>query len=213
MLSGGVKMNGVAHHTLSRKAILARLGHFGGVTVSILSLLCGVLLWTVDGSTELYKWTDDEGNFHITDTPPPGQQKKSPAVMKSAPRSASPKKAKIRPTLPGRPQAEVQPVPGPIVSSPANEDIPVQRAMGGLDPIQATLTSSWQIFDSGQVNAKAPVQWWKDQQGLDHFVDVLPVPKGGTEAGKIEDVSVSHPTRRAKERATGVSHSRHQTTE
>ena len=54
--------------------------------------------------------------------------------------------------------------------------------MEGVSPSQATLTSSWQIFDSAQMNAKAPVQRWKDEQGIDHFVDVLPA----TENGKIQ---------------------------
>lgn len=80
----------------------------------------------------------------------------------------------------------------------------MNRAMEGVSPSQATLTSSWQIFDSAQMNAKAPVQRWKDEQGIDHFVDVLPATLGTSEAApKLEAV-------RAKERATGVSRSRHQ---
>ena len=82
--------------------------------------------------------------------------------------------------------------------------------MVGLSPSQATLTSLWQIFDSTQMNAKAPVQRWKDEKGLDHFVDVLPAALSSSEvASKGEDVSAS-PPRRTKERATGVSRSRHQ---
>ena len=174
-------------------------------------MACAVVLWPMVVSAELYKWTDDQGSFHITDTPPPAAQKKSVTITAPAPRSASPKKARVRPILPGQPHAEVQPVPTPIIPS-VGKEVSAQRAKEGLNPNQATLTSSWQIFDSAQINAKAPVQWWKDQQGLDHFVDVL--PKGGTEVGgKIEDVSASRPTRRAKERSTGVSHSRHQATE
>ncbi len=179
--------------------------------VFMLGLISGLLFWPVIGSAELYKWTDDQGNFHITDTPPPGAQKKSATPAVPAPRSALPKKARVRPILPGQPQAEVRPVPPP---SPASVEDPIQRALEGLSPSQATLTSSWQVFDSTQRNAKAPVQRWKDEQGLDHFVDVLPTAKGGTEArAKIEDVSVSYPTHRAKERATGVSRSRHQPAE
>ena len=76
------------------------------------------------------------------------------------------------------------------------------------------LTSSWQLFESTQMNAKAPVQRWKDEQGFDHFVDVLPIAREGTEAGaKREDVSASRSTRRTKERAIGVSRPRHQSAE
>jgi hypothetical protein len=115
--------------------------------------------------------------------------------------------------LPGRFQAEVHPVPVPL-SPPANEESLTQRPLEGLSPSQATLTSSWQVFDGTQVNAKAPVQRWRDEQGLDHFVDVLPVILGRSEAApKFEDVSASLPTRRIKERATGVSHSGHQSAE
>ena len=182
--------------------------------VLMLSLMSGLLFWPGSVSAELYKWTDGEGNFHITDTPPPGAQKKSSASTVPAPHSTPLNRTRIRPTLPGQPQAEVHPIPHPPPSAPADESVPVQLTLEGLSPRHATLTSSWQVFESSQVNAKAPVQWWKDQQGLDHFADVLPVAGKGTEAGgKIENVSASHPTRRAKERATGISHSRHQTTE
>lgn len=183
------------------------------MNVFILSLVSGLLLWPVIGSAALFKWTDDQGNLHITDTPPPWAQKKSATTAAPVPRSTLSKKTAVRPTLPAQPQAEVHPVPGPV-PSPASEDIPIQRAMEGLSPSQATLTSSWQLFENTQMNAKAPVQRWKDEQGLDHFVDVLPIAREGTEAeAKTEDVSASRSTRRTKERATGVSRSRHQQTE
>lgn len=182
--------------------------------VVILSLISGLLLWPVVGSAALYKWTDDQGTLHITDTPPPGAQKKSATTAASVPRSTLPKKTTVRPTLPAQPQAEVHPVPGPIIPSPASQDIPIQRAMEGLSPSQATLTSSWQLFESTQMNAKAPVQRWKDEQGLEHFIDVLPIAREGTEGGaKSEDVSAAPSTRRTKERATGVSRLRHQSAE
>jgi hypothetical protein len=167
--------------------------------VFMLGLMSSLLFWPVIGSAALYKWTDDQGNLHITDTPPPAAQKKSAAIATPTPRSTLPKKTTIRPILPGQPQAEVHPVPG-SVPSPGGEDVPIQRAMEGLSPSQATLTSSWQLFDSTQMNARAPVQRWKDEQGLDHFVDVLPIARGGTEPG-------------VKERATTVSRPRHQATE
>lgn len=176
--------------------------------VFLLSLVSGLLLWPMVGSAGLYKWTDDQGNLHITDTPPPMMHKKSTPTVAPVPRSASPKKATVRPTLPGPPQAEVQSAPGPIVPSLASEEVPAQRPMEGLSPSQATLTSSWHIFESTQMNAKAPVQRWKDQQGLDHFADVLPATLGNSEAAlKLEAVSPSRSRLRVKERATGVSRS------
>ena len=181
------------------------------MNVCILSLLSALLPWPMVGSAELYKWTDDQGNFHITDTPPPMTKKKSATFAVPAPRSTLPKKTTVRPTPPRQPQAEVQPVPGPMVPSPASEDVTIQRPMEGLSPSQAVLTSSWHIFDSTQMKAKAPVQRWKDEQGLDHVVDVLPATQGSSEtASKPEDGVVSHTTRRAKERATSVFRSRHQ---
>lgn len=178
--------------------------------VFILVLISGLLFWPVIGSAELYKWTDDQGNLYITDTPPPVMQKKAATTVAPAPRSASPKKATVRPSLPGRPQAELHPVPIPLGVSSASMEVPIQRPLEGLSPSQATLTSSWQVFDGAQVNAKAPVQRWKDGQGLDHFVDVLPPALGRAEAApKFEDVSASTLTRGAKERMTAVSRSRH----
>ena len=182
--------------------------------VFILSVMSGSLLWPIVGWAELYKWTDDQGNFHITDTPAPITKKKSTTFTVPAPRSTVPKKTTVRPTLPGHPQAEVEPVPGPIVPSPAHEDVPIQWPMEGLSPSQAVLTSSWHIFDSTLMKAKVPVQRWKDGQGLDHFVDVLPATRGSSEtASQLEDGVVSQATRRAKDRATSASRSRHQSGE
>jgi len=184
------------------------------MNVFILSLASGLLLWPMVGSAGLYKWTDDKGNIHITDTPPPMTQKKSAITVAPVPRPALPKKAAVRPAVPGPPQAEVQPVPGPIVPSPASEEVTIQRPMEGLSPSQAVLTSLWRIFDGIQMNAKASVQRWKDEQGLDHFVDVLPATLGSSAAAsKLEDISVSHPARRLKDRAPGVSRARHQAAE
>lgn len=172
------------------------------------------LLWPIVGWAELYKWTDDQGNFHITDTPPPMTPKKSATFAVPAPRSTVPKKTTVRSTPSRHPQAEVEPVPGAIVPSPAHEEVTIQRPMEGLSPSQAVLTSAWHIFDSTQMKVKAPVQRWKDEQGLDHFVDVLPATRGSSEtASKLEDSFTSQATRRAKERATSVSRSRHQSGE
>ncbi|MGZ8381835.1 MAG: DUF4124 domain-containing protein [Nitrospira sp.] len=182
--------------------------------VFILSFMSCSLLWPIVGWAELYKWTDDQGNFHITDAPPPVTKKKSATFVMPAPRSTVPKKTTARPSPPGQPQAEVEPVPGPIVPSPASEEVPIQRPMEGLSSSQATLTSSWHIFDSTQMKAKAPVQRWKDEQGLDHVVDVLPATRGSSEtASQLEEGVVSQATGRAKERATSVSRSRHQSGE
>jgi hypothetical protein len=182
--------------------------------VFILSFMSCSLLWPIVGWADLYKWTDDQGNFHITDAPPPVTKKKSAMFAVPAPRSILPKKTTVRPTSPGQPQAEVQPIPGPIAPSPAHEEVPTQRPMEGLSPSQAVLTSAWHIFDSTQMKAKAPVQRWKDEQGLDHVVDVLPATRGSSEtASQLEDGVVSQATRRAMERATSVSRSRHQSGE
>ncbi|CUS36649.1 DUF4124 domain-containing protein [Candidatus Nitrospira nitrificans] len=182
--------------------------------VLILSLVSGLFLWPMVGSAELYKWTDEQGNFHITDTPPPGAKKESTTLVVPAPHSILSKKATVRTTPLGQPQAEVQPVPGPLVPSPAYEEVPTQRPTEGLSPSQATLTSSWHIFDSTQMDAKASVQRWKDERGLDHLVDVLPATPGHPEAAsKLEDLAAPHSTHRAKARATGVSRPRHQAAE
>jgi hypothetical protein len=100
-----------------------------------------------------------------------------------------------------------------MVPSPPSEEGFIQRAMEGLSPSQATLTSSWQIFDGTQMNAKAPVLRWRDEQGLDHFVDVLPATLGRSEtAPQLEEVSLSSLSRRTKERIVGVSRSPRQPT-
>ncbi|MBH0200845.1 MAG: DUF4124 domain-containing protein [Nitrospira sp.] len=184
------------------------------MAVFILSFMSCVLLWPMVGSAELYKWTDDQGNFHITDTPPPVTKKKSETFAVPAPRSALPKKTVVRPAPPRQSQAEVQSVPAPRVPSFSSEEVSGQPAMESLSPMQATLTSSWHIFDSTQVNAQAPVQRWKDEQGLEHLVDVLPATVGRSEGtSKLEAVSASHARPRTKERVTSVSRSRHQSAE
>jgi hypothetical protein len=178
----------------------------------MLGLMSGLMFWPVVGSAQLYKWTDDQGNLHITDTPPSVAQKKSATTPASAPRSTLPKKTTVRPTLPEQPQAEVHPVPGPLVKSPTGEELSIQLTMKGLSPSQATLTSSWRVFDGSQMHAKAPVQRWKDEQGRDHFVDVLPSALGGEGATKSE-ISASRSVVSGRDRPTAVSRKRHQATE
>jgi hypothetical protein len=177
-------------------------------------LMSVFLFWPIIGSAELYKWTDDQGNLHITDTPPRMAQKKSMNTASPVPRSAAPKKAAVRPTLPGRIQAEIHPVPDSIVPSHTSEEAPIHQTIEGLSLSQATLTSFWQVFDGNRSNTKVPVQRWKDKHGLDHFADVLPpTPSGSEIAPTLEGVPASHPARSAKQPAPGVFRSRHQPAE
>ena len=157
--------------------------------VFILGAMCCVLLWPVLGTAQLYKWTDDLGNFHITDTPPPVPKKSSIGEV-PAPRTMLPKKATVRPTLPAQPQAQVYSVPSPTVPLPSVKEVLVQQATGGLDPNQATVTSFWQTFEGIPVSVKAPVHQWKDEQGLDHFADIVSTAKGGLSVeAKLKEVS------------------------
>lgn len=146
-----------------------------------LGVIVGFLLWPIIGSAELYKWTDEEGNLHISDAPPPMPQKKSGPVVRPAPRSTPPKKATPKSTMPELSRAEGHPAPGPSVTPRSHKDLAVQPKMERLSPNQATLTSAWQTFDGAQSVAKAPVQRWKDEQGVEHFVDVLPTAKHSAE--------------------------------
>lgn len=148
-----------------------------------LSIIPGLFLWPVIGSAELYKWTDEAGNLHITDAPPPMPQKKSAPVIRPAPRSTLQKKATAKPTMPELSRVEVHLAPEPSVTPHVPKDLAVQPKMKGLTPNQATLTSAWQTFDGAQPGAKAPVQRWKDERGVEHFVDVLPTAKHSAEVG------------------------------
>ncbi|MBS0152542.1 MAG: DUF4124 domain-containing protein [Nitrospira sp.] len=171
----------------------------------LLSIVAGLLLSPVVSLAELYKWTDEQGHLHITDAPPAGTHKKSNLAGGQTPQSALPKKTRVRPIAPEPPRAEAHPLPSPNVTSPASEELPIQLTIEGLNPFEAMLTSPWQVFDNSERDAKAPVQSWKDKQGLDHFVDVLPITKGSAEAGtKTKDPSLSGPTRKGKEQAAGV---------
>jgi Domain of unknown function (DUF4124) len=171
----------------------------------ILSIVAGLLFSPIVCSGELYKWTDEQGHLHITDAPPAGTHKKSNLTAVPVPQSALSKKASVRPVAPETPRAEVHPLPVPSVTSPANEESPRLPTIEGLNPFEAMLTSPWQVFDDSERDARAPVQSWKDKQGLEHVVDVLPVAKGGAEAGnKTKDLSLSGPPRKGKEQAADV---------
>ena len=180
----------------------------------ILSLAVGLLFSPIVSVAELYKWTDEQGHLHITDAPPAGTHKKSVLTVVPVPQSASSKKASVQPVEPEQPRAEARSLPAPTGISPAGEESPLHLTIEGLNPFQAMGVSPWQVFDSSERDARAPVQSWKDKQGLDHFVDVLPVAKGGAETGtKIDDLPRSGPARKAKEQAAGLLRSRHHATE
>ncbi len=175
------------------------------MNVFFLSIVAGLLLSPIVSLAELYKWTDEQGHLHITDAPPAGTHKKSNLTAVPAPQSVLPKKTRARPVAPETPRAEVHPLPVPSVTSPANEESPRLPTIEGLNPFEAMLTSPWQVFDDSERDARAPVQSWKDKQGLEHVVDVLPVAKGGAEAGnKTKDLSLSGPPRKGKEQAADV---------
>ncbi len=175
------------------------------MNVFILSIVAGLLLSPIVSLAELYKWIDEQGHLHITDAPPAGTYKKSNLTAVPAPQSVLPKKARVRPVVPEPPRAEARPLPAPSVTSPAGEKLPTQLTIEGLNPFQAMGISPWQVFNSREGDARAPVQAWKDKQGLDHFVDVLSVAKGDAEVGsKMKDPSLSGPTRKGKQQAAGV---------
>ena len=180
----------------------------------VLSVAVGLLFSPTVSVAELYKWTDEQGHLHITDAPPAGTHKKSVLTGAPAPQSASPRRARVQPIVPEQPRAEARQLPDPNGTSPASEEPPLQLTIEGLNPFQALGTSPWQVFDGSQSDAKGPVQSWKDKQGLEHVVDLLPVPTGSAIAGtKKEDVSRPGPPRKGKEQASGVARSRHHATE
>lgn len=180
----------------------------------ILSIVAGLLFSPIVCSAELYKWTDEQGHLHITDAPPAGTHKKSNLTAVPVPQSALSKKASVRPVTPEPPRAEARPLSAPSVTSPASEEPPMLPTIEGLHPFQAMLTSPWQVIDNSERDARAPAQSWKDKHGLEHVVDVLPVAKGGAEAGtKVENSYISGHARNGKEQAAGVSRSRHHAAE
>ena len=145
-----------------------------------LSIITGLLLLPIVSSAELYKWTDEQGNLHITDAPPLESQRKSGPTVKPSSRSVQPMKATRNPSVSERSRGEVRPVPEPSALSSSIKDEITQPSAAGLSQNLATVLSAWQTFDDLQVIAKVPVQRWKDERGLEHFVDVLPTGKGST---------------------------------
>ncbi|NJL18396.1 MAG: DUF4124 domain-containing protein [Nitrospira sp.] len=99
-----------------------------------LSVIAGFFLWPMIGSAELYKWTDEQGNLHITDAPPFEPHKKSGPTVKPAPRSSSPIKAAAKPTMSELFQAEVRPVPDPSMTPSSSKDAAAQPNLEGLSP-------------------------------------------------------------------------------
>lgn len=144
------------------------------------SIIAGLLLSPIVGSAELYKWTDKQGHLHITDAPPSKLQKKPGSSVKPNPRSIQPMKATRSPSASEHSRSEVHPLPEQSALSSSTKAEATQPSLEGLSPNLATLASAWQTFDDSQVIAKVPVERWKDERGLEHFVDVLPTGKGST---------------------------------
>ncbi|MBX3320864.1 MAG: DUF4124 domain-containing protein [Nitrospira sp.] len=153
-----------------------------------LSIIAGLLLSPIVGSAELYKWTDQQGHLHITDAPPSELQKKPDSSFNSNARSVQPMKATRSPSAPEHSRSEVRPLPEQSALSSPTKAEAAQLSLEGLSPNLAILTSAWQTFDDSQVIAKVPVERWKDERGLEHFVDVLPTGKGsaGVDATPIK---------------------------
>ena len=144
---------------------------------ALLSLLFCLVLFPTTGRAQLYQWTDDRGNLHITDSPPPAPEKKpasraeaAPPVSRSDP-SAPQRKAPAK-RWPSVGQAQMEPNSTP--ASQPTHDARNHSLLGGLNPSQATATSPWQIFEGNPASTKAAVQRWKDERGIDHFVDAVP---------------------------------------
>ncbi len=148
-----------------------------------LPIITSFILWPIVGSAELYKWTDEGGNLHITDVPPPELQRKSGLAVKPRPRSIQPMKDTPNPSVPERSRAQVRPLPESSKIPSSSKDPAAQSSVEGLSPKLATATSAWQTFDDSPVVANAPVQRWKDGQGVEHFLDVLPTANGSAGLG------------------------------
>lgn len=132
---------------------------------------------------QLYKWTDAQGNLHITDVPPPNSENAPASAVEPTPPASGPvppkKKTAVPPQTPaGRKRVEVERVPRPKGSP---QSVKTSRGRGaqlpaaGLKPGQATVASPWEVIDGKQGAAKVRVQRWKDERGIEHFVDMLPL--------------------------------------
>jgi len=151
---------------------------------NVLSLLTVLVGWSVFfptiGAGQLYKWTDAQGNLHITDVPPPANETAPVAKVKPRPHvsppAPPPKQTSIPPQAPvqGK-RAKVVPAPAPMDSlkSSKKKQDGVRVPLAGLKPEQATIASPWEVMDRKRGNAKVGVQRWTDGKGIDHFSDVL----------------------------------------
>lgn len=145
-------------------------------------LLCVEAYSSVEAA-ELHKWIDEQGNLHITDIPPPSHEgAATPAGPESAPPASRivPKKTTVKPpSSAGRSRAEILRVPGPTAApqSPVHDREGVPSPVVGLRPEQATGTSPWEVFEGKREHAKAGVQRWVDEKGLEHLADVVPSRK------------------------------------
>ena len=102
------------------------------MNVFFLSIVAGLLLSPIVSFAELYKWIDEQGDLHITDAPPVGTHKKSNLTAVPAPQSVLSKKTRVRSAASEPPRAEAHPLPAPSVTSPSNEELPIQLTIEGL---------------------------------------------------------------------------------
>jgi hypothetical protein len=147
----------------------------------LLILVSCLVLFPTVGTAELYQWTDAQGNLHITDTPPPVSEKKPvvssdavpPASATADPvpqkKSSAKHQASVGQTKVGA-RHSANPAPAPQPSHDGRN----HSLLGGLHQTQATVISPWQIFEGNPASTKAAVRRWKDERGIDHFVDAVP---------------------------------------
>jgi len=139
------------------------------------------------GAGQLYKWTDAQGNLHITDVPPPTSEKTPAPKVKPPPQVSSPPPPQKNTVVPsqipaGGKRAKNVPVPTPATSPQPPKKVKKRTSVPviGLKPEQATIASPWEVLDGKRGNAKVSVQRWKDGKGIDHISDVvLPGSRGG----------------------------------
>ena len=147
----------------------------------LLSVLFCLVLYPTVGTAELYQWTDAQGNLHITDTPPPVSEKKpmasagtsSPGSPFADPAPQKKSSAKRQPSV-GQTQEGVRPLASPTSPPQPSHDGRTRSLLGGLNQAEATVSSPWQIFEGNPASTKAAVRRWKDERGIDHFVDAVP---------------------------------------
>ena len=153
--------------------------------VGVFALALYFVVYSGIGTAGLYKWTDAQGNLHITDVPPPAAEKTPAPIDEPTPQASRPlpkQKTSVTPQAPAaRKQAELAPVPGPKAASQSLKKLGqgAQVPASGLRPEQATVVSPWEVFDGKRSHAKAGVERWKDEQRVDHFSDVLPSENRG----------------------------------